>query len=497
MHKKGEQGEQGEIGPQGIQGEQGEIGDEPAHEWSGTQLRFQNPDESWGNFVDLKGETGATTSMAIYGCVWDKTPTSIGTRIGACKNFVANIGIDDQLVINDFDSAPIFGELKEVTDMLGNEFVRIPKFYIRKRSEAGWLSKEVSKYQYDGFYLPKIFWDFDNLQELDYFYYGKYNAGLDGSNRLTSKAGVNPLILKNIVDFRTYAEASNAGGLLGYQQLDIHAYDALVTLMQIEFATLDMQSVMQGFTAGQYLAGHTLTADTNPAGNALVVANATGALYRVGQSIGVGTALGENQRFYGRVITQIDVDTPSAGSTTITFDGDVVALTTGNILYNVGWRSGFSYDIAASSGCIEANDGKYPCMYRGIENPYGNVGQWVDGVNITARQAWVCDDADDYASNLFAAPYKQLSYVNANTNNYVKEMGFDVNNPFAEFPESVDVVGNSPYKDYYYQNTADYVAFVGGFWNIISNAGSSSWHLGITSSSTFVSIGGRLLKKSI
>jgi len=27
----------------------------PAHEWSGTELRFQNPDGSWGDYSDLQG----------------------------------------------------------------------------------------------------------------------------------------------------------------------------------------------------------------------------------------------------------------------------------------------------------------------------------------------------------------------------------------------------------------------------------------------------------
>jgi hypothetical protein len=36
----------------------GEIGPKPAHEWSGTSLRFENPDGTFGMFVNLKGETG-------------------------------------------------------------------------------------------------------------------------------------------------------------------------------------------------------------------------------------------------------------------------------------------------------------------------------------------------------------------------------------------------------------------------------------------------------
>jgi len=40
-----------------LQGERG-IGEIPAHEWQGTSIRFQNPDGSWGNWVDLRGEIG-------------------------------------------------------------------------------------------------------------------------------------------------------------------------------------------------------------------------------------------------------------------------------------------------------------------------------------------------------------------------------------------------------------------------------------------------------
>ena len=42
----------------GQQGEKGDTGPMPNHDWSGTALRFQNPDGTWGNRVDLKGEPG-------------------------------------------------------------------------------------------------------------------------------------------------------------------------------------------------------------------------------------------------------------------------------------------------------------------------------------------------------------------------------------------------------------------------------------------------------
>jgi len=36
----------------------GADGQAPAHEWDGTKLRFQNPDGTWGEWVDLRGKPG-------------------------------------------------------------------------------------------------------------------------------------------------------------------------------------------------------------------------------------------------------------------------------------------------------------------------------------------------------------------------------------------------------------------------------------------------------
>lgn len=54
-------GPKNRVGPQGLQGEKGNPGKQgpaPEHEWNGTKIRFQNPDGSWGQFVDLKGPKG-------------------------------------------------------------------------------------------------------------------------------------------------------------------------------------------------------------------------------------------------------------------------------------------------------------------------------------------------------------------------------------------------------------------------------------------------------
>jgi hypothetical protein len=122
----------------------------------------------------------------------------------------------------------------------------------------------------------------------------------------------------------------------------------------------------------------------------------------------------------------------------------------------------------------------------------------VDGVNINENQAWVCRDADDYVSNLFAAPYEELSYINHNGNGYAAEMGLDADLPFAEFPISVTGGADTKYYcDYYYQATGQRIARVGGHWAYGSSAGLSFWRLYYYSSTSSVALGARLLKKAL
>ena len=250
-----------------------------------------------------------------------------------------------------------------------------------------------------------------------------------------------------------------------------------------------------GFTSGQYSTHLAVISESGT--NQIVVPNATANLYKVGQSIGIGTSRGGNQIFGNRDITAIE--THDADNKSIVFDGDPVNITAGNTLYNTGYKSGFSAG-SVKSKILTANDGKYPCSYRGIENPFGNVWQFVDGVNITANQAWVCNNAAEYASNEFAYPYEQLNYINHNVSGHGPvTMGFDAGHKFAEFATSVSAssIPTKYYCDYYYQASGPRIALVGGIWNSGSYAGPWAWDLSSLSSRTSIVIGGRLVRKAV
>lgn len=63
---RGPQGERGPAGrdaKDGARGDKGDKGDMPAHQWDGTRLRFERPDGTWGEWVELKGAMVAAASM--------------------------------------------------------------------------------------------------------------------------------------------------------------------------------------------------------------------------------------------------------------------------------------------------------------------------------------------------------------------------------------------------------------------------------------------------
>ena len=448
--------------------------------------------------------------QSVYGVIWDKSSTPTLTRSSAMSGATVTVGTDSTpsavstvtvsgteiLTYNKYIKDTLF-DWKEVTDTYGNVFVKIPKIYLKKVDGVGNKEWYASRVSFDGCYLPKCFYDFTNSRELDYVLVGKYPASLSSdTTKLESKPNTFPLSGKNIVQFRDLAKANNTGGLLGYQQLDIHVVDLLQTLFIIQNATLYSQSKCAGFSSGRYTDADVATA-TESSANRIIVANDVAAKYEVGQTIGIGTSLGGNQIIYNRLITSIDVH--DASNKAISFDGAAVTITTGNILYNLPNKNGFSSSIVSRFGSkASTSSGKHGFVWNGIENLYGNMFQFVDGLNVNNNQAWVCNDANSYVSNTFASPYEQLSYVCANTSNYIQEMGYDSSHPFAMLPTVVNSsLTATYYTDYYSQNSGQRIARFGGSWTTGASGGWFYWRLDYSSSDAAVAIGARLLKKPL
>lgn len=71
----GTDGTDGLNGNNGSDGTNGTNGLPPAHQWSSTSLRFQNPNATWGSYVDLKGDKGDKGDTGAAG------QTSLGAQL--------------------------------------------------------------------------------------------------------------------------------------------------------------------------------------------------------------------------------------------------------------------------------------------------------------------------------------------------------------------------------------------------------------------------------
>jgi hypothetical protein len=57
------------VGRTGNGGKTGDIGETPKHQWQGSALRFQKPDETWGKYVELRGLPGQGGGGAAGGAI--------------------------------------------------------------------------------------------------------------------------------------------------------------------------------------------------------------------------------------------------------------------------------------------------------------------------------------------------------------------------------------------------------------------------------------------
>lgn len=153
-------------------------------------------------------------------------------------------------------------------------------------------------------------------------------------------------------------------------------------------------------------------------------------------------------------------------------------------------NSGQCDTLGMKSGTIN-NDKTHAVIYRGVENIFGNIWQWLDGINIgSGPKSWVCKDRSQYASDKTSSPYAQISYTEA-SGNYIKTMGYDSNYPAIQRATAVQS-SDSTYCPDCFVSAAGSSVFVGGGYGAGLYCGLWSAYYG-DSSYTYSNLGGRLL----
>jgi len=165
----------------------------------------------------------------------------------------------------------------------------------------------------------------------------------------------------------------------------------------------------------------------------------------------------------------------------------------GNTNNTAALTSGGCDALGMKSGSI-VSDGKHSVIYRGIEDIFGNVWQFVDGINIKDHQTYINYNPLTYAVDTFDGNYQLLGYLNANVSGYSLSLGYDVNQSLVSLPTSIGGDEQNYMSDYYNQATGNRITLVGGGWSSFSGSGLWFWSVRISSSDSNVYFGARLLR---
>ena len=154
--------------------------------------------------------------------------------------------------------------------------------------------------------------------------------------------------------------------------------------------------------------------------------------------------------------------------------------------------SGGCDNLGMKSGCL-INDGRHSVIYRGIEDIYGNIWQFIDGLNIKDRIAYVSYNSSDYAIDKFDGSYKQVGYTLPATDGWTKELGYDNSNPLIGLTTVVGGSESTYITDIYLQSEGNNIAIFGSRWSDGAFCGLWCWNLNSSSSWASVNISSRLL----
>ncbi len=155
---------------------------------------------------------------------------------------------------------------------------------------------------------------------------------------------------------------------------------------------------------------------------------------------------------------------------------------------------GDTLSLGNASGTINNGTLNTSMSYRGIENLFGNIWTWVDGINVYDWVPYICDDPANIAALGSTPPanYHQILDQHGNaiefphSNNYQKYLWDGT-----LLPSSIGGGSSSYISDYFYQASGARVVGFGGTLNYERAAGPGYWNASNSASGTYWYIGSR------
>lgn len=145
-------------------------------------------------------------------------------------------------------------------------------------------------------------------------------------------------------------------------------------------------------------------------------------------------------------------------------------------------------------------NGKRSISYRGMEDPWGNMWDYVYGLNFYYESGkpflgYVCKDFN-FAESKQTDNYESIGFTLPSENGYISAMGYSTKFDWLFLPSEVKGDSALPIGDYYYQNNTwnGYrIARLGGYWNHGVDAGGFYWAVSHGVGHRYRNIGGRLV----
>lgn len=154
-------------------------------------------------------------------------------------------------------------------------------------------------------------------------------------------------------------------------------------------------------------------------------------------------------------------------------------------------NSGGTDSMTYHTGRAAGTDGKTAVQYRHIENPYGNIFEFIDGINFSDGTVYVCLNPASYADDT-ATNYTNIG-SKIQSDGYITAIGVSSAMPWAFYPTAVGGSETTYIPDYAYFSSGWRVLPVGGYWGYGGYAGLFYFGAYYTSSNSGSSVGARLL----
>ncbi len=403
---RGAKGEKGEKGDRGDKGEKGDRGDKGDDGIDGVSAGFGVPvasvvplgeNDMPSVTVSASGDNTSKVFDFSFGipiprdCGIKKYSVRFsgyspqGVREDDAVGMVAEVAVGGETVRNDFDHVSFFDRpiCACTWDTLrrcwvvnaykgdpnfdwygsaGDVMYECTPFYYKIELEEGCTPSfvSVSATPIEGYKLAPMFKnDYDKVYCPCFFI-----SNNDDGTLALSKAG-------NRVCFGSFNQSVNR-----IRRFDEYAalesaerYFSDCLLLWVEFATKDWQSVMRGASNCYYWnASHLIEEVISD--RSFKTSKETADCFVEGQCIAIGVGLGRADRHNGVIIESIDRE-----ENVFTLEENVPNMMSGDNITTRVYKTGVALttlENASSGSAVSNTDGKYPCAWRGKENPWGN-----------------------------------------------------------------------------------------------------------------------------